>query len=136
VVAPYADPAHCAGVVPPHSAGRVFVVAGEGPVFDDVARALMSAGGLVAVVSRASTIDDAGASFRVDPTDVDAWERIVPHVEQRLGPVDAVVADIAVHALVLNVFAPDLRRRGHGDVVTVDGDAGADAVLRSLADTL
>ncbi|MDQ1697322.1 MAG: hypothetical protein QOJ03_2675, partial [Frankiaceae bacterium] len=59
-----------------------------------------------------------------------------PHVEQRLGPVDAVIADPACALLLEQVFAPDLRRRGHGGVVTLAVGAEPADVLRLLSDML
>jgi hypothetical protein len=122
-------------VTPSPFAGRVLVVAGDAAVLDGVTQALLVAGALVAVVGTAGR-EGAHVDFRVDPADADVWSRVVPHVEQRLGPVDGVVAWVTIHHLVSDVFEPDLRRRGHGAVVAVGADDDPADVLRQLADTL
>src|SRR5207248_10162948 len=59
-------------------------------------------------------------SSDLDPTLRDTWDRIAAHVEQRLGPVDAVVADEHCARLLREVFGADFDRRGHGGVVALD----------------
>jgi hypothetical protein len=115
--------------------GRVVVVAGEHPAFPDLVNALTDAGAFVAFVSATRTVPSAGASFRADPADPSVWGRVAPHVEQRLGPVDVVVAEAACLTVVEPVFLPDLRRRGHGAVLTAAPGATADDLLTQVADT-
>ena len=93
--------------------------------------ALLACGMLVAVVTDdADAIDhltrdataeglDAPVSWRADPGDAATWDRLYPHIEQRLGPVDGVVADADALDLVESVFRPDMLRRGHGAIVAL-----------------
>ena len=117
-------------------AGRVFIVAGDGPAFEQLAVALTDAGALVAMIATGTGADDIAACFRANPADRLVWDRVVPHTEQRLGPIDGVVADRAAAPIATELVGPDLARRGHGAVVCVDVDASADDVLRTLAGTL
>ncbi|HET7530651.1 MAG TPA: hypothetical protein VFJ98_06790 [Mycobacteriales bacterium] len=115
--------------------GRVVVVAGEHPAFAELVAALADAGAFVAFVSAEQTVSSASASFRADPADPSVWERVAPHVEQRLGPVDVVLADSGCTTTVAPVFLPDLRRRGHGDVLTAPADAAMTELLTLVAGT-
>jgi DNA-binding NarL/FixJ family response regulator len=63
---------------------------------------------------------------------VTTLQRIAAHVEQRIGPIDVVVCDLATADAVDEVFAPDLRRRGHGEVVVVTTADEADDVVSLL----
>jgi hypothetical protein len=116
--------------------GRVVVVAGGHPGFPGLVDALVEAGAFVAFVAADATAPAAHAGFRADPTDPQVWERVAPHVEQRLGPVDAVVVDGSADAVVRSVFLTDLRRRGHGDVLLAGAEASADDLLSLVAGTL
>jgi NAD(P)-dependent dehydrogenase (short-subunit alcohol dehydrogenase family) len=116
--------------------GRVFVVAGSAPVFGAIVDGLMASGALVAAVGTPLTAAEPAAYFRADVTDATAWERVLPHVEQRLGPIDAVVTDEAGSPTALRLTEPDFVRRGHGAVVVVNAGEDADDVLRTLAGTL
>jgi len=117
-------------------AGRVFVVAGSAPVFGAIADALVAADAAVALVGRVTTANDPAAHFRADPGDAAVWERVVPHVEQRLGPIDGVLTGAECHDIAESLVAPDLARRGHGAVISVADNDEANGVLRSLAGTL
>ena len=116
--------------------GRVVIVAGSGGVFAAVAAALVADDALVAVLSTDSEGPEVAAHFRGDPADPGVWGRMVPHVEQRLGPIDAVVTDASGRALADELVAPDLIRRGHGAIVTVEETTQAADVLTTLVDTL
>ena len=110
--------------------GRVVVVAGDDPRLSAAAESALTAGASVAVVSQ--TLDRAtGASvrFNADPRDPGAWERIAMHVEQHLGPVDAVYTDDDSRATVEGVFAADLARRGRDPVVVIGPDGTLPATL-------
>jgi hypothetical protein len=113
-------------------AGRVFIVAGRGEPFATVARQLAAAEALVAIVSADAADVEVAAHFRADHADPDVWGRVVPHVEQRLGPIDAVVTDESGRPVAERLVGPDLERRGHGAVVVVDPGTDADSVVRSL----
>lgn len=113
-------------------AGRVVVVAGTEAILGPIAAALQSAGSSVAFVASAQIArTDVTVHFRTDPCDPDVWDRVSMHVEQHLGPVDAVVTDPGTAGAVRAAFAVDLSRRGHGDVVVVEpGDDAADVVTK------
>ena len=96
----------------------------------DAIRLMRTAGAVVALVSPDHAIDDVALRFRADPTEPEVWDRVAMHVEQHLGPVDGVVTDAGAAAVVTAVFAPDLRRRGHGQVVVVNDDDVASVVSR------
>lgn len=114
--------------------GRVVVVAGHAPDLAALAADLVGAGALVAFVAPDGGVPAAQASVRADPADSTVWERIAPHVEQRLGPVDGVVTDARSEATVRAVFGPDLVRRGHGSVLLADG-LTVDGVVSALLGT-
>jgi NAD(P)-dependent dehydrogenase (short-subunit alcohol dehydrogenase family) len=116
--------------------GRVVVVAGSHPTFPDLVTALTDAGAFVAFVSSAGGRSVAHAGFNADPTDPAVWERVAPHVEQRLGPVDLVVGDAGTVDVLEPVFRPDLLRRGHGDVVTAAADVTPELLLSQLVGRL
>jgi len=113
--------------------GRVVVVAGADDRLPVLVTRLAAEGALVAFVAP-TRADDAHAAFRADPADPRTWERVAPHVEQRLGPVDAVVADATCGAVVTTVFLPDMRRRGHGGVHVLASGEDVEEMLRCLAD--
>jgi hypothetical protein len=127
---------HTAHVSHAPLSGRVVVVAGDAQALCAVAAAAVAAGALVAVVSR-SLPDDTAATvrFRADPHDPGIWDRIGMHVEQHLGPVDGVATDAVTRAVVEQVFAADLARRGHGDVVTVSAEDDVPLVVTRLCGT-
>ena len=115
--------------------GRVVVVAGTAGVLPDIADALVDAGAFVAFAAPGRDAATAHAGFRVDPADPSVWPRIAPHVEQRLGPVDAVVCDGGCYDVIRPVFEPDLRRRGHGAVICIDADDDVSTIVSRLAGT-
>jgi hypothetical protein len=117
-------------------AGRVFIVAGRGETIAAVVRLLVSRDALVALVTTDADVPEVAAHFRADAADPDVWARVVPHVEQRLGPIDAVVTDESGAPIAERLVGPDLRRRGHGAVVAVTQASDADGVVRTLTDTL
>ena len=120
----------------PQFAGRVYLVAGEASILGAVANELAADGALVGLVSLDLVAVETAARFRADPTDPHVWERVVPHVEQRLGPIDGVLTDGRCAALAEQYVGADLRQRGHGAVIPVGPDDDADVVLRKLVDTL
>jgi hypothetical protein len=104
---------------------------------------LASGARLAAVTTHTRVIDDLGrnaelhgadppVSWRADPLDPATWDRLYPHIEQRLGPVDAVLADPAALDVVETVFRPDMQRRGHGAIVALSGPADPVAAIRRL----
>jgi hypothetical protein len=134
--APYDDQANSVRILgAPVLEGRVFIVAGCGATFTGVAQLLASDGALVAIVTTDSAVPDVAAHFRADHADPDVWDRVVPHVEQRLGPIDAVVTDELGRATAERLVGPDLRRRGHGTVVVVPPATEPGSVVRMLGGT-
>jgi NAD(P)-dependent dehydrogenase (short-subunit alcohol dehydrogenase family) len=117
-------------------AGRVVIVAGEGERIEQVTASLLAGDALVALVTVTAAMTDAHAWFRVDPNDPSVWDRVVPHVEQRLGPIDAAVTTAGLHAQLTELLEPDMLRRGHGGVVDVDAARDVDDALRQLATLL
>lgn len=113
--------------------GRVLVVAGADPRLESVATAALGAGAYVAVVSTSFRVPQAQASVHADPRDADVWARVLPHTEQRLGPIDAVVCDPATAVVLAPLVDPDLRRRGHGSVLVLADEPDAATVLSRLA---
>jgi len=99
------------------------------------ARDLLSRGAVLAVVTRDRLVRDEvernatlhevdpPVAWSADPLDPETWARLYPHIEQRLGPVDAVLADPAAIDIVEEVFRPDMKRRGHGAIVGLSGPA-------------
>lgn len=122
-------------------AGHVVVLAGTEAA---VGLELMSRGVLLAVVSEERSVLDeleqAAAtqptavllSYRADPCDRAVWERIAAHIEQRVGPVDAVLCVERAAEVVEGVFAEDMRRRGHGAVVPLSPAEDPVEALRRL----
>jgi NAD(P)-dependent dehydrogenase (short-subunit alcohol dehydrogenase family) len=124
-------------------AGRVVVLAGPGGgLMVSVGADLLAHGVLLAVVTVDDTIGEdmrrsadlhgvaAPLVFLADPTDMSAWARIAAHVEQRLGPVDGVVADPWSVETVRAVFAEDMGRRGHGAVILLTPEQNPVSLLR------
>lgn len=116
-------------------AGHVVVLAGSAAA---AGPALMSRGVLLAVVTddreAIDELEQAAAlhptsvllSYRADPGDPAVWGRVVAHIEQRVGPVDAVLCAAETTQVVEAAFGADLRRRGHGAVLPLS--AGSDPV--------
>jgi hypothetical protein len=116
--------------------GRVVVVAGDATTVAPSATALQEAGAAVALVAMATTArSDVTVHVRADPYDIDVWDRVSMHVEQHLGPVDAVVTDATSYDVVRAVFATDLRRRGHGDIVIVEPGDDVAVIVTKVAGT-
>ena len=113
-------------------AGRVVIVAGEGDRIARIVPILLAGDALVALVASSSPLTNAHAWFRVEPSDPAVWSRIVPHVEQRLGPIDAAVTTGVIHSFVRDLLEPDMHRRGHGGVVDVDAADDVDDAVRKL----
>jgi hypothetical protein len=140
-------------VTPDPLSGHVVVLAGPGRGADADTRRLAIAAGtqllargalVAAVTTDAGVIDeleriaaahglDPPVAWRADPGDPTAWERLYPHIEQRLGPVDAVVVDPTALDLVETVFRADMQRRGHGAIVALSPTADPlEAIGRQL----
>lgn len=113
--------------------GRVVVVAaGDDPGHLALARALAQAGAVVAVVAGQRS-DELPMSYRGDIADRQLWERVAPHVEQRLGPVDLVAGAEPVLELLSEIFGADLRRRRRPDPVLLPPAVDVATQLSRLA---
>jgi hypothetical protein len=114
--------------------GRVVVCAGDDPRLDDVAHLAAARGAQVARIATRADLaaPDAVATFRADASNGTVWVRIGMHVEQHLGPVDAVIADPASAVAVAAYFDADLDRRGRPATVTIGPADDAGAVISSL----
>lgn len=116
----------------PDLAGKAVVLAGtDGLVLGQLSTLLAGCRVAVAVVSPSRETVDAvvqecerhdlqGYGAVGDPTDSALWQRVLPHVEQRLGPIDGVVVEgEAVAGPLVGLVSPDMRRRGRGVIVMV-----------------
>lgn len=125
----------------PDLAGKVVVVAGESSVLFEVTVVLVANGALLAVVAPdRSVVDEAVAvaeagdhailGMAVDPSRPETWDRIAPHIEQRLGPIDVVVviASERTRGVIVDALVPDMATRARGVVV----EAGAAVAQRQL----
>jgi hypothetical protein len=115
--------------------GRVAVVAGDGEEVVPVCQELLRSGVSVALIaSDRAHVDRAVAGadalgivvvpVTADPAAPEVWTRVVPHAEQRLGPIDIVVAvgPRPVRDLAAEHLIADMARRGHGVFVESDDD--------------
>lgn len=114
--------------------GRVAVIAGDGGEVVPVCRLLLSHGvSLLVVAPDREVVQRAVAEvgdpsltvvpITAEPTSPEAWDRLVPHAEQRLGPIDIAVAigSKALRDLTHDRLIGDMVRRGHG--VFAESDA-------------
>jgi hypothetical protein len=117
----------------PDLTGKVVVVAGDSPRLVAVVHGFASNGALLAVVAAdreivgaavgvAETLRATVLGLAADPRSAAVWSRTMPHVEQRLGPIDVAVAlgDDALRACVSQAVLPDMNTRGRGLFVEVD----------------
>jgi len=111
--------------------GHVVVLATESDAANRASR-LLRHGVLLAVVTTDGTGLDAVEAlvFRADPADPATWDRVAPHIEQRVGPIDAALADPGALDAVRDAFEPDMLRRGHGAIVRLRPSEDPVAVLR------
>jgi NADP-dependent 3-hydroxy acid dehydrogenase YdfG len=114
----------------PDLAGKVALVAGDGDGLVAVVAALASNGAPVCVVSsERATVDAATTSAEANgamgvvssPGDPATWQRVLPHAEQRLGPLDVVVVlgSAPMRRVVTAAVVPDMAARRRGVVVEV-----------------
>jgi NAD(P)-dependent dehydrogenase (short-subunit alcohol dehydrogenase family) len=108
------------------------VIAVESGDAAEICAALAGNGAILAVVSAdRSTVDRdvavaeaAGAvviGFTADASDPAAWQRIAPHVEQRLGPIDVAVAigSEPARRVVADALATDMAARSRGVIIEI-----------------
>jgi NADP-dependent 3-hydroxy acid dehydrogenase YdfG len=124
----------------PDLAGKVAVVAGESSYLTDIVEALATNGALLAIVapdrptvdgavSRAEQLATSVLGLTADPGDAAVWERITPHIEQRLGPIDVAVTIAAARTrrVIVNALLPDMAARQRGVVVEVGSSVARSA---------
>jgi len=121
-------------------AGHVVVLAG---VDSAAGVALLECGVQVAVVTTdRAAIDDLeraaaerpGAmllAYQAEPDDTATWARLAAHIEQRVGPVDAVLCAPGAVDATTATFAADMRRRGHGAIIALTPGQDPVAALRT-----
>jgi NADP-dependent 3-hydroxy acid dehydrogenase YdfG len=65
--------------------------------------------------------DVAVLAVTADPADPQVWQRVAPHAEQRLGPIDIVVlaGDRTTHDVVVDALLPTMAARRRGVIVEV-----------------
>lgn len=119
--------------------GHVVVLAGSAA---GAGAALMAVGALLAVVTddrelvEALELTAAGhpttvlLSYCTDPTDPAVWQRVAAHIEQRVGPIDAVLCAPETTEVVEATFSADMGRRGHGVILPLTPEEDPVAQLR------
>jgi hypothetical protein len=126
----------------PDLTGKAIVVAGDSRRVVEVVRGLAANAALLAIVAGdreivdeavqvAESLDAAVVGMTADPSSPDVWERVAPHIEQRLGPIDVAVAigAAALRQTVAAALLPDMAARHRGVLVEVD------ATVSSVATT-
>jgi len=121
-------------------AGHVVVLAGTDAA---VGAALLGCGALLALVTTdRDAIDQlehvAGQqpaavllAYHADPGDPSTWARLAQHIEQRVGPVDAVLCTPEAIDATTATFAEDMHRRGHGAIVPISPGQDPVSLLRT-----
>jgi hypothetical protein len=113
--------------------GKTAIVAGDdGPTLVEVVRALAANAMLLAVVTSDRAIVDTAVAvadglgtqvfgMAADPASETAWARIVPHIEQRVGPIDVIVAigTAGDRSALADAVIVDMVRRHRGVVIEV-----------------
>lgn len=122
----------------PDLTGKAVVAVGDTAQLVEVTRQLAANRMLIAVVARdralvrravetAEELDAMVNGFTADPADPAVWERIRPHIEQRLGPIDVVICagDPGARATVVAALVPDMKARRRGVLIEI-GTGSAD----------
>jgi NADP-dependent 3-hydroxy acid dehydrogenase YdfG len=112
--------------------GKAVIVVSESSVVVEVVRALASNGTLLAIVAPdrgvvdravavAEELDAPVLGMTLDPASPEVWERVAPHIEQRLGPIDiaVVIATEATRRVVIAALVPDMAARRRGVIVEI-----------------
>lgn len=120
--------------------GHVVVLAGVDAAAGVI---LLDCGAQLAVVTpdRATIVDLERAAaeisgavllaYQADPNDTATWARLAPHIEQRVGPVDAVLCAPGAVEATTATFAEDMQRRGHGAIIALTPGQDPVALLRT-----
>lgn len=133
----------------PDLSGKTAILAGASPHLVEIASALGANQMLLAVVAAdratveravaaAQTSDTSALGFTTDPADPATWERLGPHIEQRLGPIDVlvVIAPELVRRTVQTALLPDMAARNRGVIVELGAQvepSGLPGALRHRA---
>jgi hypothetical protein len=121
----------------PGLAGKVAIVAGEPAqvILEVVATFAANRMPVAVVVGDRQVASQAAAMYdgtdvgfipvTADPADPTVWQRVGPHAEQRLGPIDVVVVagPVAVRDLIVTTLLPDMASRKRGVIVEIAADA-------------
>lgn len=119
----------------PDLAGKVALVAGDFDGLVDLVTALAANDVPMCVVASERNVVDAALAaaesstgavmgITAPPADADTWQRVLPHAEQRLGPIDILVAagSAPARVCVIGAALPDMAARRRGVIVEVGGD--------------
>jgi hypothetical protein len=121
----------------PDLAGKVAVVAGTSSVLGAVMRHLGRNGVACALVANDRELVT-GATDEADRQGIaslgivadaglrETWQRVAPHIEQRLGPIDiaVVIAPPDTRLLIASALMPDMAARSRGVIVEAGTDVG------------
>jgi hypothetical protein len=129
----------------PDLTGKAIVVAGDSRRLIEVVRSLAANAALLAIVAAdrdvvdeavqvAESLDAVVVGMTADPASAEVWQRIAPHVEQRLGPIDVAVAigDEALRQAVAAALLPDMAARSRGVLIDVDATVTAVAATAGV----
>jgi hypothetical protein len=122
----------------PDLTGKAAIVAGDSGYLVEVVRGLAANGVLLAIVAaERTTVDDAVRiaealdvavlGMTAEAASPEVWERIAPHVEQRLGPIDIAVGlgSVEIREALRGAVLSDMAARRRGIVIEVGSDIGA-----------
>jgi hypothetical protein len=118
------------------------IVVGQSSDLLEITQALANNGVLLAVVAPDRALVEAAVALAeaaeavvfgitADPSSATIWKRIASHIEQRLGPIDAVVAIATAPArrVIAHALLPDMAARQRGVLI----EAGAKVATRATA---
>jgi hypothetical protein len=122
----------------PDLTGKAAVVAGDSACIVEVARGLAANGVLLAIVAaERATVDDAVRvaealdvavlGMTAEAASPEVWERIAPHIEQRLGPIDIAIAigDAEIRAALGGAVLSDMAARRRGVLIEIGTDVAS-----------
>jgi hypothetical protein len=117
----------------PDLTGKAIIVAGDSRRLIEVVRGFAANAALLAIVAAdrdivdeavqvAESLDAAVVGMTADPASAEVWERIRPHIEQRLGPIDVAVTIGAapLRQAVSAALLADMAARRRGVLIEVD----------------
>jgi NADP-dependent 3-hydroxy acid dehydrogenase YdfG len=126
-------------------AGKVAVLAGTSSIVAPLAHAFCDNAALIALVVDDRAVVDQATSYAdqtgvaslgivADPAQRSTWDRVAPHIEQRLGPIDIMVAigPPAVRTVIAAALMPDMAARKRGVIVEAGSKVGPLSVPAGL----